>query len=210
MRYKLQAFTAWPVFALMIGIGGPTLAQSQPSAQTPENAHKFMIDLSSMSEIMLTPPDNVEYREAYSERFYTDPYCRKKQCEEPVRRDSEAPGPSYPLKILSSSQCSTKLGSKPDLQRREEQKSQFASFPNTVILRPFKDHIDVLYDVGIDWSSVQRVSTNEGTSSIVVQMASLNGKAFTLTFKSSDMALRAAYALEVIRQSCDPLAGSAF
>ena len=77
--------------------------------------------------------------------------------------------------------------------------------PPTDISRPYVPFLVALNERGIEWDKVAPLRS-EGTNVYV----SLPYIELTVIFSSAEMATRAAYAMEVIRGSCDPTRTTGF
>jgi len=199
---------------LVLGIGAQATF-AQQSEQSPTNAHTFLMNVTLKSAVLIEPPDHKFREEYYSPRFQVEGYCDRKnrdRCMDPVFTTSETPGHNIliPMVIKSSNGCMTMLDGKPPLVARETKPSGRTGYPSSTTIYLGKPFLDVIYDQGIDWSRVTKIETREGTGLLEIQSQALQGRSIRLRFVSSEFAERTALALEVIRQSCDPLAKEAF
>jgi hypothetical protein len=175
--------------------------------QTPENAHKFLIQLANQGRIKLEPAENYTRYKSYGSRGYNGEYTITSN----EYTNNLSP---YLLKIISSTQCFTKLiivtGQESEYYQGESAYNRYGNFsiPGAETWYPFVPHIRQINQTGIDWSRVSGTGTSD--SKVTLRGSFFSGGYINFVFESTDMATRAAYAIEVLRQSCDPASGTGF
>lgn len=177
-----------------LGSSGPATAQS--ADQTPGNAHRFLTTLASQNAITFSPKEHYEDQKIYGVRngkIYL--------------RDHKALNyRPLTLIIAESSGCLTKLRNGP-LPRAYERKPDQDSIGYIESRRSFVPYLQSMAENGLNWSKILSVTA---TGSTVIVDSTDKSHIIWLHFQSAAMATRAAYALEVIRQSCDPVADTGF
>ena len=199
---KLLAFSAFSAAALAV----PSLAQE--TQQTPENAHRFLSQLSNENRIQFAPPDAVVKFQSYSSHGNNGTYTISSD----VFYSDEQ---KWLFKIAQSASCRTKI-TPAYIAPSETEYAQEPStsdrgkitVPGTKIWHQYVAHLRYFNDNGIDWSRISRV--NKDGSILELHGGAFSGGYLSLFFESPEMATRAAYAIEVIRQSCDPVASTGF
>lgn len=182
-----------PVQSVFLGLllattGGHAIAQTP--AQTPENAHNFLRGLAQQGVIYYQPGD--------STKSFSTPVSDR-----PNRRNSHTiPMGPWLLRLPASDRCLTRVEpiDLPPYEGRDA--SGFPEHNNYVM------GLAELFQQGIDWSKVNTIA--QSGSEVSVQSNYLSRGPVRLIFGSADMAARAAYAMEVIKMSCDPVANTGF
>lgn len=197
------------VIALLIvcAVGGT--ANAEPAAQTPENAHKFLLQLASQNRLRFEPPEHTYRFKSYSTSGYNNVYRITSY------GDGGSMSPLY-LNLSESAGCQTKAPAYQFTQVDYKQEDSFydsstrLSIPGKETWNPWVPHLTYFNAHGIDWSKVSAVNNNEGSEVVVLRGPGFSGGYINLLFESPEMAVRGAFAMEVIRQACDPVASTGF
>jgi hypothetical protein len=190
---------------------------AQTAEQTPANAHVFLTELASQNRIRFTVPDYYKETTRYSLHGNNGEYNI-------VPRKSRDTIQPWTLLLASSGGCKTTLhqglwsawkqvgdfetySEKPSYVHQDRWVTR--TIPGTETSRPFVAHWQHLESNGIDWSKVSTISDG-GSGTLTLKGPAFSRNLLFLHFESVEMATRAAFALEVIRQSCDPVASTGF
>jgi len=184
-----------------------TPAVAQNAQQTPENAHRFLMTLANENRIRLEPPDYYYRVKYYSSTGHNGEYRITSRTE------------SYPvsgglptMQFTDSSGCKSAvkpfLIAFPAYEREKDTPTRSITLPGRETWNYYVPHLEYINANGIDWSRLSSVNTDG--AKLTLNGAAFSGGAIYLYFESPEMATRAAYAIEVIRQSCDPVASTGF
>lgn len=206
MIARIAAFASLGLLCAM-PFGASTNAR-QSAAQTPENAHRFLIQLSGQGRLQFTVASNYTEFTSYSSHGNNGQYR--------IARDvytSNQGRMAFP--IDSSAKCLTRIKQVyPDtLQEYSEEpgypaKGNRPRVPGDKTNRVWLGQVRTLQANGVDWSRISKTETSG--DGVILRGGQLAGGSLTLYFESAEMATRAAFAIEVIRQSCDPVSNTGF
>lgn len=194
--------------AVLLVLPANLIAQESAS-QTPENAHLFLTQLSMQNRVQFEPPEYYTRSKAYGTSGYNGEYRL-------TWDEFQSNMSTWPLSISTSSGCLTKLH--PNSFADFKAYSQEASFynrsakmdvPGRETWYPFVPHWQYIKANGIDWAKVSTVS-NEKSAVVWLRGPAFSGGYGKLIFESPEMAARVAFAMELIRLSCDPFAKTGF
>ncbi len=168
---------------LLLAVAIPAVARS--AEQAPGNAHRFLAQLAGRGGMRFEPAKY--YMET---KFYS----------------------LAGIAIASDTKCLTKAAafdtSGEDHQQEAPEVDRHGTVPGTERWRWYLPHLRAMNERGIDRSRVK--SSEASGDTVLVRGTGLSGGYIKLLFDSSDMAARAAYAIEAIRRSFDPVAGTGF
>jgi hypothetical protein len=190
---------------------------AQDTQQTPENAHRFLKMLSDGKRIKYIPFDNVVNTTVYicrgrfDHRWDLDEKCvdsryDKRSFEVSSRNEKKNLYP-YEFAIQETLDCKTSV-IRNNAENNRQYWTEYGYIKPSEVKNPSPPHIRYLNDNGINWSRVSSVKA-DGTG-VVLSGPAISGNYLKLIFESADLATRAAYAMEVIRLSCDATAATGF
>lgn len=202
---KIRHFTV----AILMASASAVFVSAEPAEQNPGNAHLFLTQLSEQNRVQFEPPEYYARTKTYGTSGYNGEYRL-------TWDEFQSNMSPWPLSIASSAGCHTKLMSNSfaDFKAYSQEASFYSrsakmDVPGTEKWYPFVPHWQHIKANGIDWAKVSTV-TNEKSAVVWLRGPAFSGGYGKLIFESPEMAARAAFAMELIRQSCDPFANTGF
>lgn len=192
--------------ALIFGTVEPVTAQADK--QTPENAHLFITQLSSRGLIRLKVPDYGYRVKHYSTNGLNGRYTINSW-------DSNYQLDPLIFNVAESASCKTSINAYTITDESYKQDASFydsttrVTIPGKEYFRPYVPHLQFLNSNGLNWVYVSKI-TDERNGAVLLQGSGFSGGYIRLYFDSPEMGARAAFAMEVIRQACDPVAATGF
>ncbi|WP_077145517.1 hypothetical protein [Sphingopyxis sp. KK2] len=195
------------LLAIAAGMWTAAPATAQTGQQTPENAHRFLSTLANENRIGFETPSYFYEVKFYSSTGYNGEYRITSRLDR-----FPAPGGRLTMRFLGSGGCKSTIEPFPiafqAYQREADTPRRNITIPGRESWHDYIPHLEYINANGIDWSRLSSVAPDG--AKLTLNGGAFSGGAIYLYFESPEMATRAAYAIEVIRQSCDPVASTGF
>jgi hypothetical protein len=198
-----------PMLSLFVAAAAWTTTPvvAQTAQQTPENAHRFLTTLANENRIGFEPPSYFYEVKFYSSAGNNGEYRITSRLER-----FSAPGGRLTLRFSGSGGCKSTVEpfhiAFAAYRQENSTPTRNITIPGNEKWHDYVPHLEYINANGIDWSRLSSVNTDG--AKLTLNGAAFSGGAIYLYFESPEMATRAAYAIEVIRQSCDPVASTGF